>query len=684
MAPGLPHGDSGETVAVAMHLGVAHPPGYPLPALLGKLFILLAGSGNPGFRIGLLSLFGAAAAAALLAAIMKRLRPGLPAFWAALLGTSGGLCLEVWNQMTLPKGCVYTISIALLAAGAYCLSGMRRRPERALPLLGLALGLALGGHYLIVVPCLVLVPAAIYPVLRREERRGRILVLALFAAVVGTSLYIYLPIRGGVAHPALRWGEPDTLARFKWLTVREQYASIERQERGRENKMLFLRFASRFGASLGLAGALAIGLGAAVALRRREWWLLALGAGGLLEAGAAAAYPKLAADALWVADPFFSAGWFMLVMLAAAGLAELQGLRLKGRSVWMWAAVLVVLAQEIRTGRDKAAKHWDYMAWDDQINILSTVRPKSLLMLEGDAYIAPLIYGLWVDGRRPDVAVMMRIFLHFDWGLRQLKELYPGLKLKSERPWAHIWLMARDIMEDNPGLSWYHALTTPEGWPFGEYATPAGLVYSISADRLDPDAPPDSRIDRAMFRYRLRNRNNPSRARQDAFHRVSFDNYAKAFFLRATLHGRAGNQEEALRHFERGGLLGSPECLLNAGLIYYQRGDFERAEKAWRKAAELGPDRAEAHANLGVIALRHHKRPMEAVEHCERAIRADPKLAKSYEVLAGAWLVAGSPDRAFAALKAGLASASDKKRLRRLAELVAEAQRKAKTESGKP
>src|SRR5688572_33448599 len=50
----VPGGDSGELTLVAATLGVAHPPGYPLFTLLGKLFSLIP-LGTVAWRINLLS-----------------------------------------------------------------------------------------------------------------------------------------------------------------------------------------------------------------------------------------------------------------------------------------------------------------------------------------------------------------------------------------------------------------------------------------------------------------------------------------------------------------------------------------------------------------------------------------------------------------------------------------------------
>ena len=55
-------GDSGELIAAAWTLGVAHPPGYPLWTLIAKLFAGLP-FGTPAFRVALASSVAASGAA---------------------------------------------------------------------------------------------------------------------------------------------------------------------------------------------------------------------------------------------------------------------------------------------------------------------------------------------------------------------------------------------------------------------------------------------------------------------------------------------------------------------------------------------------------------------------------------------------------------------------------------------
>ena len=53
LTPTVGFHDSGELITVAYTLGIAHPPGYPLYTLFGKLFITLIPIGNIAYRMNM-------------------------------------------------------------------------------------------------------------------------------------------------------------------------------------------------------------------------------------------------------------------------------------------------------------------------------------------------------------------------------------------------------------------------------------------------------------------------------------------------------------------------------------------------------------------------------------------------------------------------------------------------------
>src|SRR5882672_291283 len=82
-APAVGWLDSAEFVAAAQTLGISHPPGQPLAALLGRAVAYLP-FGDVAFRVNLASAIAGAAAACALYRVVARLRGQVLGIAAAL------------------------------------------------------------------------------------------------------------------------------------------------------------------------------------------------------------------------------------------------------------------------------------------------------------------------------------------------------------------------------------------------------------------------------------------------------------------------------------------------------------------------------------------------------------------------------------------------------------------------
>ena len=109
--------DSGELIVSAAMLDIAHPPGYPLHTLLGKLFTILIPFGNIGWRVNLLSAFFGAATIALTYLLIKKLTKNdyISMAGALILGFSD----IFWSQSIRTE--TYTLHTFTLIAIIYLL-----------------------------------------------------------------------------------------------------------------------------------------------------------------------------------------------------------------------------------------------------------------------------------------------------------------------------------------------------------------------------------------------------------------------------------------------------------------------------------------------------------------------------------------------------------------------------------
>lgn len=208
--------DSGELVAAAHTLGIAHPTGYPLWTMLGRLFDLLPLGGTSAYRVAMLSAVAAAAAGGLLTWLVIGLtgaaRSGLFA------GLAFGLWFPTWSQAVRAE--VYTISGLLFALFLLALFHWdRERSRPSLALLALAAGFISMHHrtaFLAVLPPLMLAFWLTRPQRVRRWWPGALLFLLPFLC------YLYLPIRAA-ARPTVNWTNPVTWDRFLTHALGKQY-----------------------------------------------------------------------------------------------------------------------------------------------------------------------------------------------------------------------------------------------------------------------------------------------------------------------------------------------------------------------------------------------------------------------------------------------------------------------------
>ena len=103
-------GDSGEFQLAAPLLGLAHPTGYPLYLLVGKLWTLVAPIGDMAYRMNLLSAVFSALAVAMLFLLGRRV--GLEQTPSALGALTLAFSHTFWSQAVRAE--VYALNSLLM------------------------------------------------------------------------------------------------------------------------------------------------------------------------------------------------------------------------------------------------------------------------------------------------------------------------------------------------------------------------------------------------------------------------------------------------------------------------------------------------------------------------------------------------------------------------------------------
>jgi hypothetical protein len=408
-------------------LGVAHPTGYPTYVILGW-FAQLLPLDSVAFRANLLSAVLVSGALATVVAILLRL--GVRPVIAAAAAIALGAVPTVWAAATVAEvNPLHLLFVALLLHRALVWEDGRR--TRDLVLGALLLGLGLGNHLLIVFVAPFIALFVLWGGRRDIASRPWILAPAVAAGLLGVAIYLYIPLAANGTAP-LKYNHPVTLDAVLWLVGGAQFRA----------QFGFLS-ASGFAEFLGSLGALwqllaeratpvfpvvgAVGLVVLVRCRpafglmclgilvtnlyfwatylRLEhyllvpWLILAIGAGGALEALARA----LGSRQPVVRAPGSDQEWWR----------ALDAGRLVG-------AAAVIFAIGLALANWQAADRSTERGGDAYVEtILEALPPDAAILSEWDAS-TPLWHAQYVLARRPDVLIVDDTNIVYDgWGSRE-------------------------------------------------------------------------------------------------------------------------------------------------------------------------------------------------------------------------------------------------------------------------
>ncbi|OGD89035.1 hypothetical protein A3D81_00145 [Candidatus Curtissbacteria bacterium RIFCSPHIGHO2_02_FULL_40_17] len=214
-------GDSGEFIAVAKTLGIAHPPGYPLYTMLAHLFTYLP-FGNIAFKVNLFSAVTSSLTIVVVYfACLKLTKNRLASASASLFLAFSylfwlySLVAEVFSLNNLFVATIILISLHILE---------KPHQKKLFFLLAFVFGLALTNHHTII----LLAPALLFLILSTTPKlllNPKFIILNTLFILVGLLPYLYLPLRA-LQDPILNWGDPDTLGKFLHHFLRRDYGTF--------------------------------------------------------------------------------------------------------------------------------------------------------------------------------------------------------------------------------------------------------------------------------------------------------------------------------------------------------------------------------------------------------------------------------------------------------------------------
>jgi hypothetical protein len=452
MYPDVTGGDSGELIASALEKGVAHPPGYPLYALLARCFSHVP-HGTLAWRCNLLSAFCAAGAASLLCLAVSRARGSV---WSGTISASlFAFAPGVWQYAICAE--VFALNNLICAALFFCAVAFSERGDpRWLALGSLAFGLGLSNHHTVLFAG---IPVLAWGLLAARKQPGFPRIVMLCAVPLALGLVPYLYLWFAARTPAeVSWGNTGTWSGFLTHVLRSEYGTFQLAAPIVVTYPTPLSVARAFvediATQLPWWALVLVVLGIVAAVRQRRnggglsLILLVLAALPTIAMVALARFPVTPALYRAILARFWQQPELYLCAVAGYGWTLVS----EGRPALVLRALGVVLCALPPVLRFAQMDHHDDRTVRSYgAEILRAARPGALLLTRGDLITNTTRYLQFAERLRPDVRIVDQELLGFDWHCERLRTLHPELSIPTGRylPGAPDSFSIASLIDDN-------------------------------------------------------------------------------------------------------------------------------------------------------------------------------------------------------------------------------------------
>jgi hypothetical protein len=492
LMPSVAGGDSGELTAAALTGGVPHPSGYPLFAILARLFAALPLGHAPIWRVNLLSAVSMAAAGGLVCAVVRmwtrNAAAGLLA--AALFGTSP----VVWANATVAE--VFGLNAMLVALAVYLWSRIEQAPSRRdVFALLLASGLAMCNHHSFVFVGAPLALRSLWVARRQLGVAG--IALALGLGLLGLLPYGYLMLPSA-SLVDVSWGDETSIGGLLAHVLRRDYGTFSMgrldAEQGFVGQGTFLptlwhMLGHAFSRLLWLGPVLAM-VGLYLGVRSRE---TRKSATILLFVLCFYVLTFCALSNLSTAQPVYLSvlGRFciesdlLLAIAAGFGLASLLKRLGETWTPFRSRPIMILVAAVFATG---VAVHWreangrgNTVLRDFVKTAFASLPPGAVVITDGDEVTYSAFYLHDVESLRNDVIHLARTYLATPWYTARQRRLHPDLYLPEGSYGKHGWNIKR-LLDGNSKRAVIvigHLDDWDQSWRDGYKLVDYGLVHSM-------------------------------------------------------------------------------------------------------------------------------------------------------------------------------------------------------------
>jgi len=623
LCPTVYTGDSGELISAAYCLGNAHPPGYPLYSILGKIFTLLP-FGSIAFRINAMTAFFSALTVMLVYLIILELSalivadnslPQLKIF-RHISALTGALLLafseEFWSGALVTE--VFSLNAFLLVLMLLIILKWNGRDRNEIYLACFILGLGFANHITI----MMIIPAMVYYIWAESVQGKKVQVkdvsvkcfyLAMFI-MAGLMVYIYLPIRASTS-PAVNWGDPKTFSSFIKVVTRSQYGTLRLHSEIKTMPSLDTAFKSAAAFIITMFKhfgivAFLLSIGGLSGMLEKEYkkaWFLIITF--ILSGVVFFVFANMPQIPMYIdmGRRFYIIPEVLFSITAGLGVLYIFNLT---KNKVVGAAVLLPVFLLIGNYQiNDRSNNW--IAYDHAANTLKTIENNSILFIVGDDFEFPMAYLKIVERARPDVTVYEAYGNIF-------RNIY-GENSSSDTEKEKI---RRKLVTTTKNNVYF----TKDFNRSGYNTKPTGILYRLVRD--SENIHEDMRI---WNEYSLRGVYD-DRIHKDYRNRIVALRYP---YLQGEYYMEKGDKENAVAAFKKACEIGFDVegVYLDLANIYYYKNMFSEALDIYNRSVKINPYYAAGYNGIGLIYNARSEWDL-AIEQFSRAVKNNPNFATGY------------------------------------------------------
>ncbi|OGS33433.1 MAG: hypothetical protein A2474_03080 [Elusimicrobia bacterium RIFOXYC2_FULL_34_12] len=510
--------DAGDLIVSAYTLGIAHPPGYPLYVILGKIWTTLIPLGNIAYRTNIFSAITSALCVTIVYLIVSK---KLESKWiGAITAFSLAISTAFWRQSILSE--IYSLNALFAIIVIYILLFHTDK----LLLLSFLFGLGLGNHQTL----LLLVPGIAYFLIKSKYYITNIKTIKylMIFFLLGFSIYLFLPIRAS-RQPINNWGNPSNFSNFVKVLSRADYGTMNLSSRysGTNSSLLdsFKIYLSLLKNNIGVIGILLLFIGITVSFKNTFNLTILL--------------------LFLFTGPFFiflsrlPNNEFSLAMLEPACalpsifLVILIGICIKKMIPKSIVPLFILFPLFLGiTNFNKLNKRNNFLALDYGKNLMLSIGKNSFLSMIADMPIFTINYLQYAGKYRNDIKIVYNSFL--PWRIREYENKYPDLFLKE-----HCSSTIDCLLKNS---SKYPVFTEGVHSGLENYVVPTGVACRLLAnENIESKAQKVKETIHLYDLYRFRKSNDIL----DYYEKQVISYYSSAFFNASVILQQGGLIKEA-------------------------------------------------------------------------------------------------------------------------------------------